>query len=115
MAWRAPSVVIFAVVLKVIFGVGTSSSWGSRVGMLKVRVYLPVMLIWSRAVSGSRVSSIVSSLLVLRRSLRSSVMFMHICASPGYTRSKGDLTTGHPVIREKYTPEEIAKFKSETI
>jgi len=42
------------------------------------------------------------------------VMFMHICASPGYTRSKGDLTTGHPVNREKYTPEEIAKLKSTT-
>jgi len=38
MAWRKPSVVVLAVVLKVIFGIGTSSSWGSRVGMLKVRV-----------------------------------------------------------------------------
>jgi hypothetical protein len=40
------------------------------------------------------------------------VMFMHICSSSGYSRSKGDLTTGHPVKREKYTPEEIAALKS---
>lgn len=40
------------------------------------------------------------------------VMFMHICSAPGYSRSKGDLTTGHPVDREKYTPEEVASFKS---
>ncbi|MBN1189396.1 MAG: hypothetical protein JXA46_06580 [Dehalococcoidales bacterium] len=40
------------------------------------------------------------------------VMFMHICASPGYFRSKGDLTTGHPVNREKYTPQEIEKLKN---
>jgi hypothetical protein len=39
------------------------------------------------------------------------VMFMHICASPGYKRSKGDLTTGHPAKREKYTPEEISRLK----
>jgi len=38
MAWRSPSVVVLAWALKVIFGVGTSSSWGSRVGMVKVRV-----------------------------------------------------------------------------
>jgi len=36
------------------------------------------MLICSRAVSGFRLSSMVSSFAVLRRSLRSSVMFMHI-------------------------------------
>lgn len=47
-------------------------------GMLKVRVYLPVIAIWRRAVSGFRDSSTVSSLPVLRSSLRSSVMFMHI-------------------------------------
>jgi hypothetical protein len=40
------------------------------------------------------------------------VMFMHICASPAYTRSKGDLTTGHPVYREKYDPGETARFKN---
>jgi hypothetical protein len=40
------------------------------------------------------------------------VMFMHICASSAYQRSAGDLTTGHPVNREKYTPEEIASLKS---
>jgi len=39
------------------------------------------------------------------------VMFMHICSSTAYTRSKGDLTTGHPVNRERYTPEEIARLK----
>jgi len=78
MAWRSPSVVVLAVVLKVIFGVGVSSSWGSRVGMLKARVYLPVMAIWRRAVSGFRLSSMVSSLLVRLRSLRSSAMFRHI-------------------------------------
>ena len=43
------------------------------------------------------------------------VMFMHICASPGYKRSKGDLTTGHPVKREKYTPAEIARLKKRAI
>jgi hypothetical protein len=41
------------------------------------------------------------------------VIFMHICASPGYSRSKGDLTTGHPVKREKYSPQEIARLKRE--
>jgi hypothetical protein len=41
------------------------------------------------------------------------IMFMHICSSTGYSRSKGDLTTGHPVNREKYTPEEIVRFKSQ--
>jgi len=46
--------------------------------MLKVRVYLPVMVMLSLGVSGVRVSSMVSSLVVLRRSLRSSPMFMHI-------------------------------------
>ncbi len=40
------------------------------------------------------------------------VMFMHICASPAYTRSAGDLTTGHPVNRQIYMPEEIARFKN---
>ncbi len=40
------------------------------------------------------------------------VVFMHICSSTSYTRSKGDLTTGHPVNREKYTPEEVARLKS---
>ena len=42
------------------------------------------------------------------------VMFMHICASTAYRRSAGDLTTGHPVNREKYTPEEIASLKSQS-
>lgn len=45
-------------------------------GMLNVRVYLPVIVMLSFGVSGVNVSSMVSSLLVLRRSLRSSVMFM---------------------------------------
>ena len=76
MAWRSPSVVVLAVILNVIFGVGVSSSWGSRVGMLKVRVYLPVIVMFSLGVSGVSVISMVSSLLVLRRSFRSSVMFM---------------------------------------
>jgi len=39
------------------------------------------------------------------------VMFMHICSSSAYTRSKGDLTTGHPVVRKKYSPEEMLQFK----
>jgi mannose-6-phosphate isomerase-like protein (cupin superfamily) len=39
------------------------------------------------------------------------VMFMHICSAPAYKRSKGDLTTGHPVKREKYTPEEAIKLR----
>jgi hypothetical protein len=40
------------------------------------------------------------------------VMFMHICAATAYERSQGDLTTGHPVKRQKYTPAEIARLKS---
>jgi hypothetical protein len=40
------------------------------------------------------------------------VMFMHICSSSGYSRSNGDLTTGHPVNREKYTQDEIIRLKS---
>jgi hypothetical protein len=40
------------------------------------------------------------------------VMFMHICSATGYSRSKGDLTTGHPVDREVYTPEEVARLKT---
>ncbi|MCR4394210.1 MAG: hypothetical protein NUV31_07585 [Dehalococcoidales bacterium] len=40
------------------------------------------------------------------------VMFMHICSASAYARSKGDLTTGHPVIREKYTFEELLQFKN---
>lgn len=40
------------------------------------------------------------------------VMFMHICSATGYSRSKGDLTTGHPVKREKYSVEEIATLKN---
>ena len=39
------------------------------------------------------------------------VMFMHICSSSAYKRSEGDLTTGHPVYREKYTPEEVIKLR----
>ncbi len=46
------------------------------------------------------------------RKVTKPVMFMHICSATGYSRSKGDLTTGHPVNRDVYTPEEIAKFKS---
>jgi hypothetical protein len=42
------------------------------------------------------------------------VMFMHICSSTSYSRSKGDLTTGHPVNREKYTPDEISRLKLES-
>jgi hypothetical protein len=41
----------------------------------------------------------------------SPIMFMHICSSSAYTRSAGDLTTGHPVDRKKYTPEEILELK----
>ncbi len=41
------------------------------------------------------------------------VMFMHICSATGYSRSQGDLTTGHTVNRVKYTPDEIIKLKSE--
>ena len=43
------------------------------------------------------------------------IMFMHICASSAYTRSEGDLTTGHPPKREKYSPQEIALFKRRDI
>ena len=39
------------------------------------------------------------------------VMFMHICASPAYTRSDGDLTTGHPVDRQRYDPGEIKRLR----
>jgi len=77
-AWCRPSVVIFARTLKVIFGVGTSSSAASSVGMLNVRSYLPLMVMFRRLVFSSSVSSMVSSLLVRRRSLRISVMLMHI-------------------------------------
>jgi hypothetical protein len=42
------------------------------------------------------------------------IMFMHICSSTKYARSKGDLVTGHPVKREKYTPDEISKLKFES-
>jgi mannose-6-phosphate isomerase-like protein (cupin superfamily) len=42
------------------------------------------------------------------------VMFMHVCTAPAYTRSKGDLTTGHPAKREKYRPEEIIKLRGVT-
>ena len=42
------------------------------------------------------------------------VMFMHICSASAYKRSEGDLTTGHPVHREKYTPEEVIKLKGVT-
>lgn len=44
------------------------------------------------------------------RRVDSPVMFMHICSAPAYTRSGGDLTTGHPVNRKKYTPAEIAEL-----
>ena len=43
------------------------------------------------------------------------VMFMHICASPAYTRSGGDLTTGHPVERAKYSPEEANKLRGRAL
>jgi len=52
-------------------------------------VYLPVMAICSRAVSGLRLSSMVSSFVVLFRSLRSSAMFMQIfCGSSHWYSSK---------------------------
>ena len=78
MAWDSPSVVSFACTLKATFGVGTSSSMASRVGMLKLRVYFPVIVICSRVVFSSSVSSMVSSFAVRLSSLSSSVMFMHI-------------------------------------
>ena len=69
---------ILARTLKVIFGVGTSSSAASSVGMLNVRSYLPLMVTFRRLVFSSNSSSTVSSLPVLRRSLSISVMLMHI-------------------------------------
>ncbi len=78
MAWCSPSVVILARMLKVILGVGTSSSVASSVGMLNVRSYLPLMVMFSLLVFSSSASSTVSSLPVRRRSLSISVMLMHI-------------------------------------
>jgi len=78
MAWCRPSVVTFARVLNVIFGVGTSSSAASRVGMLNVRSYFPFMATFRRLVFSSRVSSTDSSFAVRRRSLSISPMLMHI-------------------------------------
>jgi len=78
MASRMPCVVAFAVTVKVIFGVGTSSSWASRVGMLKARVYFPVMVIFSRPVFSSRASSTGSSFPARLRSFSISLMFRHI-------------------------------------
>jgi hypothetical protein len=77
-AWLSPWVVAFARTLKVTFGVGTSSSVASSVGIVKLLWYFPVIFSCSFAVFSSRSSSTISSLLVLLSSFSSSLMFMHI-------------------------------------
>jgi len=94
MAWCRPSVVILARTLKVIFGVGTSSSVASSVGMLKVRSYLPLMVTFRRLVFSSRASSMDSSLLVRRRSLSISPMLMHIFVGWSHVYSS-NMVLGH--------------------
>jgi len=94
MAWCSPSVVILARTLNVIFGVGTSSSVASRVGMLNVRSYLPFMLTFSLLVFSSRANSMVSSLLVLFSSLSISLMLMHIFVGWSHVYSS-NMVFGH--------------------
>lgn len=77
-AWLSPWVVALAWMLKVIFGVGTSSSVASSVGIVKFRWYFPVIFICSFPVFSSNNNSTASSLPALLRSFSSSVMFMHI-------------------------------------
>lgn len=64
--------------LKVTLGAGTSSLAASSVGMVKFRVYFPVIFIFRRAVSSSREISTTSFLPALLISFNSSLMFMHI-------------------------------------
>lgn len=77
-AWLKPWVVVLAFTLKVIFGVGTSSSEGSSVGIVKFRLYFPVIVTSNLPVLSSRDNSTASSLPARLRSFRSSLMFMHI-------------------------------------
>ena len=77
-AWLRPDVVVFALTLKLIFGVGTSSSLASSVGMLKLRAYLPWIVTRSLPVLSSKLSSTDSSLPARLSSLRSSDMLRHI-------------------------------------
>lgn len=44
------------------------------------------------------------------RKVEKPIIFMHICFSPAYTRSQGEMN-GHPQKRERYTPQEIADLK----
>ena len=94
MAWCRPSVVTFAFMLNVIFGVGTSSSVASSVGMLNVRSYLPLIATFKRLVFSSSVSSTASSLLVLFSSFSISVMFMHILTGVSLVYSS-NMVLGH--------------------
>src|SRR4030067_2976211 len=94
MAWLNPCVVVLALTLNAIFGVGTSSSEASSVGMVKLRLYLPIIFTWSRPVFSSRESSTDSSLPALLSSLRSSLMLMHIFVGSWQTYSS-KLVFGH--------------------
>ncbi len=94
MAWCSPSVVTLAWMLKLIFGVGTSSSVASSVGMLNVRSYLPLMVMFRRFVFSSSVSSTDSSLAVRRRSLSISLMLMHIFVGWSHVYSS-NMVFGH--------------------
>ncbi len=78
MASRNPSVVVFALMLKETLGVGTSSSMASNVGMLKVRVYFPLIAIFNRPVFSSKESSTDSSFPVRLSNFNISLMLMHI-------------------------------------
>lgn len=94
MAWCRPSVVTLARTLNVIFGVGTSSSVASRVGMLNVRSYLPFIATFSLLVFSSSVSSTDSSLPVRRRSLSISPTLMHILVGWSHVYSS-NMVLGH--------------------
>ena len=123
MAWLKPWVVVLALTLKLIFGVGTSSSEASSVGIVKFRLYFPVIVTSKRPVLSSKDSSTASSFPARLRSLSNSLMFKQIFVGSVLTNSwkivfghsKSIMATRDGSIARSFNPSEsILKVASST-